>query len=148
MTDRCKVYPASFYDSNGDGWGDIPGVIAKVPYLHSLGIDVVWLSPMYDSPMHDMGYDVSDYEKVLPAYGTVQEVERLVEACHERGMKLILDLVVNHTSDQHAWFKDSRCSKDNEKRDWYFWRPPRYDEAGNRMPPSNYRGYFAGSTCE
>ncbi|KAJ5734630.1 Glycoside hydrolase superfamily [Penicillium manginii] len=141
-----QVYPASFYDSNGDGWGDIPGLIAKIPYLHSLGIDVVWLSPMYDSPMHDMGYDVSDYENVLPAYGTVQDVENLIQACHERGMKLILDLVVNHTSDQHEWFKESRSSKDNPKRDWYFWRPPRYDEQGNRLPPSNYRGYFAGST--
>ncbi|CAG8153684.1 unnamed protein product [Penicillium salamii] len=141
-----QVYPASFYDSNGDGWGDIPGVVEKVPYLESLGVDVVWLSPMYDSPMHDMGYDVSDYEKVLPAYGTVQDVENLVEACHSRGMKVILDLVVNHSSDQHAWFQESRSSKDSEKRDWYFWRPPRYDDAGNRMPPSNYRGYFAGST--
>lgn len=98
--------------------------------------------------MLDMGYDVSDYENVLPAYGTVQDVENLVEACHSRGMKLILDLVVNHSSDQHAWFQESRSSKDNDKRDWYFWRPPRYDEEGNRMPPSNYRGYFAGSTCE
>ncbi|OQD61576.1 hypothetical protein PENPOL_c016G07672 [Penicillium polonicum] len=141
-----QVYPASFYDSNGDGWGDIPGVVKKVDYLQSLGVDVVWLSPMYDSPMHDMGYDISDYENVLPAYGTVQDVENLVEACHSRGMKLILDLVVNHSSDQHAWFQESRSSKDNDKRDWYFWRPPRYDEAGNRMPPSNYRGYFAGST--
>ncbi|KAJ5092416.1 glycoside hydrolase superfamily [Penicillium alfredii] len=141
-----QVYPASFYDSNGDGWGDIPGVVAKIPYLHSLGVDVVWLSPMYDSPMHDMGYDVSDYENVLPAYGTVQDVERLVAACHQRGMKLILDLVVNHTSDQHDWFQESRRSKDSDKRDWYFWRPPRYDKDGNRIPPSNYRGYFAGST--
>ncbi|KAH8433360.1 alpha-glucosidase [Aspergillus melleus] len=141
-----QVYPASFKDSNGDGWGDIPGVIEKLPYLHSLGVDVVWLSPMYDSPMHDMGYDVSDYEKVLPAYGTVEDVEKLVQACHERGMKLLLDLVINHTSDQHRWFQESRSSKDNEKRDWYFWRPPRYDANGNRQPPSNYRGYFAGST--
>ncbi|GAB1198142.1 glycoside hydrolase superfamily [Aspergillus pseudonomiae] len=141
-----QVYPASFKDSNGDGWGDIPGLISKVPYLHSLGVDVVWLSPMYDSPMHDMGYDVSDYENVLPAYGTVEDIERLIDACHERGMKLILDLVINHTSDQHKWFQESRSSKDNDKRDWYFWRPPRYDEDGNRLPPSNYRGYFAGST--
>ncbi|KAL4755732.1 glycoside hydrolase family 13 protein [Aspergillus foveolatus] len=141
-----QVYPASFKDSNGDGWGDIPGVIEKVPYLHSLGVDVVWLSPMYDSPMLDMGYDVSDYENVLPAYGTVADVEKLVEECHKYGMRLILDLVINHTSDQHKWFLESRSSKDNPKRDWYFWRPPRYDEQGNRMPPSNYRGYFAGST--
>ncbi|KAB8271274.1 glycoside hydrolase superfamily [Aspergillus minisclerotigenes] len=141
-----QVYPASFKDSNGDGWGDIPGLISKVPYLHSLGVDVVWLSPMYDSPMRDMGYDVSDYENVLPAYGSVEDVERLIDACHGRGMKLILDLVINHTSDQHKWFQESRSSKDNDKRDWYFWRPPRYDEQGNRLPPTNYRGYFAGST--
>ncbi|KAL3484727.1 glycoside hydrolase superfamily [Aspergillus germanicus] len=141
-----QVYPASFKDSNGDGWGDIPGVIEKVPYLHSLGVDVVWLSPMYDSPMLDMGYDVSDYENVLPAYGTVGDVEKLVEECHKYGMRLILDLVVNHTSDQHKWFLESRSSKDNPKRNWYFWRPPRYDDKGNRLPPTNYRGYFAGST--
>ncbi|KAH1561493.1 hypothetical protein KXX44_005141 [Aspergillus fumigatus] len=141
-----QVYPASFKDSNGDGWGDIPGLISKVPYLHSLGVDVVWLSPHYDSPMHDMGYDISDYEKVLPAYGTVADVKKLIDECHARGMKLILDLVVNHTSDEHAWFKESRSSRDNEKRDWYFWRPARYDEHGNRLPPTNYRGYFAGST--
>ncbi|KAL2848194.1 glycoside hydrolase superfamily [Aspergillus pseudodeflectus] len=141
-----QVYPASFRDSNGDGWGDIPGVIEKVPYLHSLGVDVVWLSPMYDSPMLDMGYDVSDYENVLPAYGTVADVEKLVEECHKHGMRLILDLVVNHTSDQHKWFQESRSSKDNPKRDWYFWRPPRYDDKGSRLPPTNYRGYFAGST--
>ncbi|KAF9891603.1 alpha-glucosidase mal12 [Aspergillus nanangensis] len=141
-----QVYPASFKDSNGDGWGDIPGVIEKIPYLHSLGVDVVWLSPMYDSPMHDMGYDISDYEKVLPAYGSVADVEKLIEACHQRGMKLLLDLVINHTSDQHKWFQESRSSKDNAKRDWYFWRPARYDQDGNRLPPTNWRGYFAGST--
>lgn len=143
-----QVYPASFCDSNGDGWGDLPGLISKIPYLESLGIDVVWVSPCFDSPMHDMGYDISDYEKVLPAYGTVEDVENLIEACHERGMKLILDLVINHTSDEHAWFKESRSSVDNEKRDWYFWRKPRYDVEGNRLPPTNYRGYFAGSTCK
>jgi alpha-glucosidase len=96
--------------------------------------------------MHDMGYDISDYEKVLPAYGTVEDVEKLIDECHKLGMKLILDLVVNHTSDEHAWFKESRSSRKNEKRDWYFWRPARYDEQGNRLLPTNYRGYFAGST--
>ncbi|KAA8649436.1 hypothetical protein EYZ11_008119 [Aspergillus tanneri] len=141
-----QVYPASFKDSNGDGWGDICGVIEKVPYLHSLGVDVVWVSPCYDSPMHDMGYDVADYEKLLPAFGTVEDLEKLIDACHEHGMKLIMDLVINHTSDQHQWFLESRSSRENEKRDWYFWRPPRYDNQGNRLPPTNYRGYFAGST--
>jgi alpha-glucosidase len=102
---------------------------------------------MFESPQVDMGYDISNYEAVDPSYGSVSDVEQLIQACHDNGMKLILDLVVNHTSDQHAWFKESRSSKENEKRDWYIWRPARYDEEGRRMPPSNYRGYFAGSTC-
>ena len=141
-----QIYPASFKDSNGDGWGDIPGVLQKIDYVASLGVDVVWLSPMFDSPQVDMGYDVSNYEDVYASYGTVQDVEKLIAACHKNDMKLILDLVVNHTSDQHAWFKESRSSKNNPKRDWYFWQPARYDEEGNRMPPTNYRSYFAGGT--
>lgn len=141
-----QVYPASFKDSNGDGWGDIPGLLSKIPYIASLGVDVVWLSPMFESPQVDMGYDISDYEAVDPSYGTVEDVEALVKACHDNDMKLILDLVVNHSSDQHAWFKESRSSKDNPKRDWYFWRPARYDGEGNRIPPTNYRSYFAGGT--
>lgn len=141
-----QIYPASFHDSNHDGWGDIPGLLQKMDYIASLGVDAVWLSPMFDSPQVDMGYDVSDYEAVYAPYGSVGDVEELIRACHERGMKIILDLVVNHTSDQHGWFKESRSSKDNPKRDWYFWRPARYDERGNRMPPTNYRSYFAGGT--
>lgn len=141
-----QIYPASFKDSNGDGWGDIPGILEKISYIASLGVDAVWLSPMFDSPQVDMGYDVSNYEAVYEPYGTVQDVEKLIEACHKLDMKLILDLVVNHTSDQHAWFKESRSSKDNPKRDWYFWKPARYDEDGNRVPPTNWRSYFAGGT--
>ncbi|KAF9697175.1 hypothetical protein EKO04_004545 [Ascochyta lentis] len=141
-----QIYPASFKDSNGDGWGDIPGVMEKIEYIASLGIDVVWLSPMFDSPQVDMGYDVSNYEAVYAPYGTVKDVEDLINACHKHDMKLILDLVVNHTSDQHAWFKESRSSRDNPKRDWYFWQPARYDKDGTRMPPTNYRSYFAGGT--
>lgn len=141
-----QIYPASFKDSNGDGWGDIPGILQKIGYIASLGVDVVWLSPMFDSPQIDMGYDISDYEAVYTPYGTVEDVEKLIAACHENDMKIILDLVVNHTSDQHAWFKESRSSKDNPKRDWYFWAPARYDSSGNRMPPTNYRSYFAGGT--
>ncbi|KAL5321589.1 hypothetical protein ACEPPN_009549 [Leptodophora sp. 'Broadleaf-Isolate-01'] len=114
---RDQIYPSSFLDSNGDGLGDIPGIVSKINYLSSLGIDVIWLSPMYDSPQHDMGYDISKYEAVYPPYGTVADIEVLIEACHSRGMSLILDLVVNHTSDQHAWFQESRSSKDNPKRD-------------------------------
>lgn len=141
-----QIYPASFKDSNGDGWGDIPGILEKIDYIASLGVDVVWLSPMFDSPQVDMGYDVSNYEDVYAPYGTVKDVEELIEACHKNDMKLILDLVVNHTSDQHAWFEESRSSKDSPKRDWYFWQPARYDDEGNRMPPTNYRSYFAGGT--
>ncbi|KAF2007075.1 glycoside hydrolase family 13 protein [Amniculicola lignicola CBS 123094] len=141
-----QIYPASFCDSNGDGWGDIPGILSKIAYIASLGVDVVWLSPMFESPQKDMGYDISDYETVYAPYGTVGDVEKLIKACHDHGMKLILDLVVNHTSDQHKWFQESRSSRDNPKRDWYFWRPARYDEQGNRRPPTNYRSYFAGGT--
>ncbi|KAI1775879.1 glycoside hydrolase family 13 protein [Hypoxylon cercidicola] len=141
-----QVYPASFKDSNGDGWGDIPGLISKIDYLHELGVDVVWLSPVFESPQADMGYDVSDYQKIYAPYGTVEDVDALVEACHVRGMKLILDLVVNHTSIEHEWFKESRSSKTNTKRDWYIWKPARYDSEGQRIPPTNWRGYFAGPT--
>ncbi|KAK1772028.1 glycoside hydrolase superfamily [Phialemonium atrogriseum] len=141
-----QVYPASFKDSNGDGWGDLQGVLSEIDYLHDLGVDVVWLSPIFESPQKDMGYDVSDYQKVYAPYGTVEDVDSLIRACHDRGMKLILDLVVNHTSVEHEWFKESRSSKTNPKRDWYIWKPARYDADGNRMPPTNWRGYFACPT--
>ncbi|EFQ96462.1 hypothetical protein CFE70_010006 [Pyrenophora teres f. teres 0-1] len=141
-----QIYSASFKDSNGDGWGDIPGILQKIDYIVSLGVDVVWLSPMFDSPQVDMGYDVSNYEAVYAPYGTVGDVEKLIQACHDNYMKVILDLVVNHTSDQHAWFKESRSSKTNPKRDWYFWQPARYNAQGYRIPPTNYRSYFAGGT--
>jgi oligo-1,6-glucosidase len=141
-----QIYPASFKDSNSDGWGDIPGILQKMDYIASLGVDVVWLSPHYDSPQIDMGYDISDYQNVYAPYGTVEDVEKLIDACHKNDMKIILDLVVNHTSDQHGWFKESKSSKTNPKRDWYFWQPARYDENGIRMPPTNWRSYFAGGT--
>lgn len=141
-----QIYPASFQDSNGDGWGDIAGVLSRIDYLHTLGVDVVWLSPIFESPQADMGYDVSDYQKIYAPYGTIDDVDALLSACHERGMKLILDLVVNHTSVQHAWFKESRSSRDNPKRNWYIWQPARFDANGCRMPPTNWRSYFAGPT--
>ncbi|KAH6685055.1 alpha-glucosidase [Plectosphaerella plurivora] len=141
-----QVYPASFKDSNGDGWGDLPGLISEVAYLDDLGVDVVWVSPIFDSPQKDMGYDVSDYQKIYAPYGTVEDVDTLLRECHDRGIKVILDLVVNHTSVEHAWFKESRSSLSNPKRDWYIWKPPRYDADGVRHPPTNWRGYFAGST--
>ncbi|KXH69682.1 alpha amylase [Colletotrichum salicis] len=141
-----QVYPASFKDSDGDGWGDLPGLIAEVDYLHELGVDVVWVSPIFESPQADMGYDVSDYQKIYAPYGTVDDVDTLLDECHKRGMKVILDLVVNHTSVEHDWFKQSRSSKENPKRDWYIWKPARYDANGVRHPPTNWRGYFAGPT--
>jgi oligo-1,6-glucosidase len=131
-----QIYPASFRDSNSDGWGDIPGILQKIDYIASLGVDVVWLSPHYDSPQIDMGYDISDYENVYAPYGTVKDVENLINACHKSDM----------TSDQHVWFRESRSSKTNPKRDWYFWQPAQYDDDGHRMPPTNWRSYFAGGT--
>jgi len=141
-----QVYPASFKDSNGDGWGDLPGLISKVDYLHDLGVDLIWVSPIFESPQKDMGYDVSDYQKVYEPYGSIEDVDTLLDEAHRRGMRVILDLVVNHTSQEHEWFKESRSSKDNAKRDWYIWKPARYDEDNVRLPPTNWRGYFAGST--
>lgn len=143
-----QIYPASFKDSNNDGIGDIPGIISSLDYITSLGVDVVWLSPMYDSPQHDMGYDVANYESVYPPYGTVQDMQVLIDECHRRGLRIILDLVVNHTSDQHAWFKESRASKSSSKRDWYIWRPAKYDADGTRRPPNNWRSIFGGSAWE
>lgn len=129
-----QIWPASYKDSNGDGVGDIPGIISTLDYIASLGVTTVWLSPMYDSPQDDMGYDVSDYENVYSKYGTLQDMDRLIAGCHDRGLKLILDLVINHTSVEHKWFKESRLSKDNPKRDWYIWKPPRIDSNGNKHP--------------
>ncbi|KAK0723036.1 alpha-glucosidase [Lasiosphaeria miniovina] len=143
-----QIYPASFKDSNGDGLGDIPGVLSKMDYLKGLGIDIIWISPMFESPQVDMGYDISNYEEVHAPYGTVKDMEDLIAACHSRGMRLILDLVINHTSDQHAWFQESKSSRDNPKRDWYIWKPPRYAEDGARLPPTNWRSYFSGGTWE
>jgi oligo-1,6-glucosidase len=139
-----QIYPSSFKDSNGDGIGDIPGIIEKLDYLHHLGVDVVWVSPVYKSPGKDMGYDISDYRAIDPKYGTMQDLEALVEGLHKRGMKLVMDLVVNHTSDQHEWFRESRASRSSEKREWYVWRDPKYDENGNRMPPNNWLAVFGG----
>ncbi|KAE8406901.1 glycoside hydrolase superfamily [Aspergillus pseudonomiae] len=143
-----QIYPASFKDSNNDGIGDIPGIISSLDYITSLGVDVIWISPMYDSPQYDMGYDVADYESVYPPYGTVQDMEVLIEECHRRGLRIILDLVVNHTSHEHKWFKESRSSKSNPKRDWYIWKPPKYDASGARKPPNNWRSIFGGSAWE
>lgn len=140
-----QIYPASFADTNGDGWGDLPGIISKLDYIKSVGADTIWLSPIYASPQNDMGYDVSDYRSIHAPYGTLADVDSLISGLRTRDMKLWMDLVVNHTSDEHGWFKESRSSKNSPKRDWYFWRDPKYDADGTRQPPNNWKGIFGGS---
>ncbi|TFK23722.1 alpha amylase [Coprinopsis marcescibilis] len=143
-----QIYPVSFFDSNGDGIGDLNGIALKLDYLKDLGVDILWLSPIYKSPLADMGYDISDYRDIDPRYGTLQDWDNLLKAVHDRGMKLMMDLVVNHTSDEHSWFTQSRSSKSDPKRDWYIWRPPKYDCHGNRQPPNNWKAVFQGSAWE
>lgn len=142
-----QIYPASFKDSNGDGIGDIQGIFSKLDYLADLGIDVIWVCPHYDSPQVDMGYDIADYEDIYPPYGSLGDTERLIAECHARGMKIWFDLVINHTSNKHKWFEESRSSKSNSKRDWYIWRPAKYDADGNRYPPNNWRSVFGGGSA-
>ncbi|EHY60661.1 Alpha-glucosidase [Exophiala dermatitidis] len=142
-----QIWPASYKDSNGDGLGDISGIISTLPYLKDLGVDTIWLSPMYDAPQKDMGYDISNYEAVYPAYGTLADMDRLIKECHDQGMRLILDLVVNHTSDQHMWFLESRKDRTNHYANWYIWRDPKIID-GQRHPPNNWRSIFGGSAWE
>jgi len=122
-----QIYPRSFQDSNADGVGDLAGIVNRLPYLRELGIDAIWLSPVFPSPMADFGYDISDYTGIDPLFGTMEDFDALVMAAHEAGLKIILDLVPNHTSDQHPWFIEARESRDNPKRDWYLWRDPKPD---------------------
>lgn len=136
-----QIYPRSFKDSDGDGVGDIQGIVSKLDYLQELGVDVIWLSPVYKSPNDDNGYDISDYLEIMDEFGTMQDWTQLLDGLHERGMKLLMDLVVNHTSDEHAWFAESRSSRDNPYRDYYIWRP---GKSGN-IPPNNWRSFFSGS---
>lgn len=140
-----QIWPKSFYSGRGTPTGDIAGIIAKLDYVKSLGANTIWVSPHYASPMIDEGYDVSDYEAVNPMFGDVADAERLIKECHSRQMRIIFDLVINHTSDQHNWFQESRSSKENPKRDWYIWRPARYDDKGNRLPPNNWASNFSQS---
>lgn len=135
-----QVYPRSFMDSNGDGVGDLKGVTSKLDYLKELGIDVIWLSPMYKSPNDDNGYDISDYQDIMDEFGTMDDFDELLEGVHSRGMKLILDLVINHTSDEHPWFIESRSSKNNPKRNWYIW-----SEGKDGKEPNNWESIFSGS---
>jgi alpha-glucosidase len=133
-----EVYPRSFADSNGDGIGDLNGITSKLDYLHDLGLDAIWITPCFPSPQVDFGYDVSDYENIDPMYGTLEDFDRLVAEGKKRNIRVILDFVVNHTSDQHKWFIDSRSSKTAQHRDWYIWR----DGKGPGQPPNNWQSTF------
>ncbi len=129
-----QIYPRSYQDSDGDGVGDLPGIIQRLDYVQRLGVDAIWLSPIFPSPMRDFGYDVADYRGIEPLFGTMDDFDRLLAEAHARGLKLLLDLVPNHSSDQHPWFQESRSSRDNPKRDWYIWRDPAPDGG----PPNNW----------
>jgi alpha-glucosidase len=140
------IYPRSFQDSNGDGIGDLQGILDRLDYLNdgterSLGVDAIWLSPIFPSPLKDFGYDVSDHTAVDPAFGDLATIDRLIKACHERGVRLLLDFVLNHTSDEHPWFRDSRASRTSQRRDWYIWRDP----GPGGAPPNNWPSVFGGS---
>jgi len=154
-----QIYPRSFADSNGDGIGDLPGITSRLDYLADLGIDAIWLSPFYPSPQADFGYDVSDYKNVDPLFGTLADFDTLVAEAHRRGIRVVVDLVLNHTSDQHPWFIESRSSRENPKRDWYIWRPPtplssphfralqrKWGDRGG--PPNNWQSIFGGGGWE
>lgn len=138
-----QIYPKSFQDSNGDGIGDIPGIISRLDYLEKLGIDVIWLSPVYESPMDDNGYDISDYRAIHPDFGTMEDMDQLIAEADKRGIKIVMDLVVNHTSDEHEWFQEALKGKDNPYRDYYVWRDP-----VNGGPPNDLESTFSGSAWE
>jgi oligo-1,6-glucosidase len=145
-----QIYPRSFADSDGDGVGDLRGIAGRLDHLERLGVDVVWLSPVYRSPQDDNGYDISDYRDIDPTFGTLEDFDALLAAVHARGMKLVMDLVVNHTSDEHPWFLESRSSTDNPKRDWYWWRPARdgMEPGAPGAEPNNWGGAFSGPAWE
>ena len=136
-----QIYPRSFMDANNDGVGDLPGIIQKLDYLDWLGVNLLWLSPIYPSPMADFGYDVADYENIDPIFGSLDDFDQLVAAAQQKNMDIILDFVINHTSDQHQWFKESRSDRNSAKRDWYIWKDPKPDGS----PPNNWLSVFGGS---
>jgi alpha-glucosidase len=139
-----QIYPRSFQDSNGDGIGDLSGILRRLDYCAGLGVTAIWLSPVYPSPMADFGYDVSDYQNIHPMFGTLEEFDTVVAEARRRGLRVVLDFVANHTSDEHPWFRESRASRDNPKRDWYLWRDPAPDGG----PPNNWLSNFGGSAWE
>jgi oligo-1,6-glucosidase len=145
-----QIWPRSFADGDGDGIGDLAGITGRLDYLAALGVDVVWLSPIYPSPQDDAGYDISNYQDIDSTFGSLEDFDALLEAVHERGMKLVMDLVVNHTSDEHPWFLGSRSSKDHPKRDWYWWRPARegMNPGDPGAEPTNWGSFFSGPAWE
>ena len=144
-----QIYPRSFNDSNGDGIGDLPGITEKIPYLAKLGVDVIWLSPIYKSPNDDNGYDISDYRDIMDEFGTMADFDELLETAHAAGIKIMMDLVVNHTSDEHDWFVQAKSSRENPYRDYYIWKDPvGYTEDGTPIPPNNWVAAFSPSVWE
>lgn len=148
-----QIYPRSYKDSNGDGVGDIPGIIEKLDYISSLGVDGIWISPINTSPMYDFGYDISDYRGIDPVFGSTEDCDKLIEECHKRGLLVMLDLVINHTSHLHPWFLESRSSKTNPKRDWFVWHPGKETFLSKLLGlkpkvPNNWRGMFGGNAWE
>ena len=144
-----EIYPRSFQDTNGDGVGDLNGITQRLPYLEKLGIDGIWLSPMYPSPLVDFGYDISNYEAVDPQYGTMADFDHMLAVAKQHHIRILLDMVMNHTSDKHPWFEESRSSRDNAKRDWYVWRDPKgYTRDGKPIPPNNWESVFGHSAWE
>ena len=139
-----QIYPRSFQDSNGDGIGDLNGITQRLPYIASLGVDAIWISPFFTSPMKDFGYDVSDYRDVDPMFGTLTDFDRLTQTAHSLGLRVMIDLVLSHSSDQHPWFQESRASRDNPKADWYVWSDPKDDGT----PPNNWLSIFGGSAWQ
>jgi alpha-glucosidase len=139
-----QIYPRSFQDSNGDGIGDLQGIISRLDYLQELGIGAIWLSPIYPSPMCDFGYDVSDYVAISPEFGSMDDFKRLLSEAHRRDIKIVLDLVLNHTSHEHTWFREASSSRDNPKRDWYIWHDGKPPRSGRPRPPNNWRSAFGG----
>ncbi len=143
-----QIYPRSFKDTNGDGIGDLNGITEKLDYLKELGVDVIWLSPVYQSPNDDNGYDISDYQAIMPEFGTMEDFDRMLGEAHKRGLRIVMDLVVNHTSDEHPWFVESRKSTDNPYRDYYIWRQGKGGEETARKEPNNWGSFFSGSAWE
>ena len=141
------VYPQSFQDSNGDGIGDIPGIISRLDYLRDLGVNLLWICPIFASPMDDNGYDVSDYYAINPAYGTMDDFKRLLSEAHQRGIRIAIDFVMNHTSDEHPWFRKALADPDSEERGFYYIRKGKVVD-GKLLPPNNWKGFFATSVWE